>query len=90
MKSKIKYIIENICIWLLSKLDITRLTQLTFDDKKFSVSIKKFVPDDGKWHHITVRQAISLKVSPKRKKQTLIDDVAVFQDGDLQSHYKLR
>lgn len=87
---KIKALLEDLCVWVLGRLNIQRLKQLTIDDKRIVIGISKFIPDDNKWHGVNVNVNYSIKITSKRKNQASFDDIALYIDGRKRLKRKLK
>ena len=77
MLNDLKELLENALIWLLYKLNKTRLARLDIKDSSLTIGLSKIIPDNGKWYDIRATIQYHIKINENTKKVN-IDDLAVF------------
>jgi len=80
--------IEDVLIWLLSKLNKARINRCSISDKSITVGIDAFVPDDNKWHQIELTTSFWLRINDEG--DVCYEEVGLWMDGNLRSKYLLQ
>lgn len=86
-----KKLIKRIALWLLEWADEQEIGKISFGETS-AVKINKYLVKENRWYHIAYTVSMFAKRIGKEKK--MIDDVAIFIDGKvdtakLWSAYKL-